>query len=471
MLSAGTITDDARGLTWISQDEIVFAPDPIRGLFRISGDGGTPGVLTEPDVAKGERTHRWPAKIIGRNAVLFTVGSMNSPDDYEGARIDALDLDSGQRVTVLQGASMARHTPDGRLVFARGGALHSVAFDAAGLQTSGPVSSVQAGVSTDFTSGAANFAFGLNGTLAYVHSATSDNQRRLYWLDRHDARPALDLPPAVYNDLSFSPDGSKLALVIGPVGSGDVYIHDLERKTMVRLTFDGRSASPIWSPDGRDVYYAHRPLEPRFVSHVMRKPADGSREAERLQTVDSRLYLGYLADPDTLVCFVPDRPGPPMRRSDIVQLRLGSSDPPVPLVATPGQDYGPALSPDRRYLAHVSDSAGRPEIFVRALSGLGAQWQVSLDGGEEPRWSPDGRQLFYRGGSRLMAADVDLRPTFRSSAPRVLFDQVYNLRVESGNSYAVNPKTGRFISIGLSDTDGVTSPPTLRVVLNWFSGR
>jgi hypothetical protein len=344
--------------------------------------------------------------------------------------------------------------------------LHSIAFDADTLQTSGAATVVQQGVATDFTSGAAHFGFGQNGTLAYVHSPTSDNQHRLYWRDRSEARTAIDLPPAVYNDPSFSPDGSKLALIVGPTGTGDVYIHDLEPKTFLRLTFVSRNATPIWSADGRSVYYAS--IEPMRRAHVMRKPANGSRNAERLQTVNARLYLGYLADPTTLVCYIPDLPGPPARRSDIMQLRLGSAEPPTPLVATEGQDYGPALSPDGRYLAHVSDAAGRPEVFVRDLSGSGAQWQVSFAGGEEPKWSQNGRELFYRNESRLMVVDVDRTPAFRQGAPRVLLEAIYNLRVESGNSFAVHPKTGRFLLIGLSGEEGVRPTPTLRVVLNWF---
>jgi hypothetical protein len=198
----------------------------------------------------------------------------------------------------------------------------------------------------------------------------------------------------------------------------------------------------------------------------MRKPADGSRDAERLHTIDSRIYLGYLRDATTLIGNIPDLPGPPPRRSDIVQMQLGQPGPPSMLVATEGQDFNPAVSPDGRYLAYASDAAGRPEIFVRDLSGSGAQWQVSFTGGEEPRWSPDGRELYYRSGAILMVTAVDVNPTFRVAPNRPLVHGIYNLRVESGVSYAVHPKSGRFLMIRLAGDQ--RSAPTIRVALNWL---
>lgn len=362
---------------------------------------------------------------------------------------------------------MARYLPDGRLVFARGGSLHTVAFDIGTLKTSGPATLAEERVGTDFNSGAAHFAVGQNGTLAYVHASTNYKERRLFWVDRAGAPTALDLPTAVYGDPSFSPDGSRLAMIVGPSGGGDVYVYDLERKTFLRLTFDARNATPIWSADGQTIYYAS--LEPRRRATIMRKPADGSRDAEGLYTLDSsRIYLSYLADPTTLIGYIPDVSVPSPRRSDIVKVRLGSVDPPTPVVATEGQDFGPVVSPDGRFFAYASDTAGRPEIFVRDMSGSGARWQVSFMGGEEPRWSPDGRELYYRTGSQLMVTAVDLTPTFRAAPTKRLFDGMYNLRVESANSYAVHPKTGRFLMIRLAGSEGVSARPTLRVVLNWF---
>ena len=466
-LATGIVTDDSRGLTWTDDNQIVFAPDPVRGLFRVSADGGGQvSVLTEPDVSKDERTHRWPDAIRGHKVVLVTVGASNNPDDYDTARIDAVRTDNAQRVAVLDGASMARYLPGGRLVLARGGSLYTVAFDVDSLKTSGPQTLVEEGVGTDFTSGAAHFSFGQNGTLAYVHGPINDNQRRLFWVDRTGASTRIDLPTAVYGDPSFSPDGSKLAVIVGPSGGGDIYVYDIERKTFLRLTFDSKNTTPIWSADGQTIYYAS--IQPMRRAKVMRKPADGSRDAEQVYSTNSRIYPGYLIDPTTLIAMIPDLPGPPPRRSDIVQVRLGSTDASTPVVATEGQDYGPARSPDGRFLAYASDTAGRPEIFVRDQSGSGARWQVSFTGGEEAKWSPDGRELYYRRANQLMVTAVDLTPTFRASPTKVLIDGIYNLRVESGVSYAVHPKTGRFLMIGLAGEETARLRPALRVVLNWF---
>ena len=402
-LATGIVADDSRGLAWIG-NQIVFAPDPIRGLFTDSADGGTPTVLTEPDVAKDERTHRWPAPVFGQNAVLFTVGASNKPDDYDGARIEALRLDGGERVTVMEGASLARHLPNGRLIFARGGALYSVAFDARSLKRAGRQTVVEQGIGTDFTSGAAHFSVSHNDTLFYVNSGTSDNQRLLFSVDRKGTATSIDLPPAIYSDPRFSPDGSKLAVIVGPSGGGDVYSYDVGRGTFVRLTFDGRNATPIWSADGQQVDYAS--FEPMRRSHVMRKPADGSRRPYRLHSLDSRIYLANLLDPDTIIGYIPDLAGPPPRRSDIVKVRLASANPP-----TAGRrNARPGLRPGRLAgwsLSRVPERRRRPSGNLRpgsvrqrrAVAGVAV-------GGEEPRWSRDGKELYFRSGSQLMVMPV-----------------------------------------------------------------
>ena len=150
----------------------------------------------------------------------------------------------------------------------------------------------------------------------------------------------------------------------------------------------------------------------------------------------------------------------------MAKLALVANAKPETLVATPFDDFSGAWSPDGRWLAYQSDESGRAEVYVRDTSSAGGRWQVSTTGGDEPSWSPDGRELYYRNETQMMAVSVDTRTTFAPSAPRVLFDGVYNLRSDTGVSYAIHPKGDRFLMVRLTE-ENVAS--TMLVVTNWFA--
>ena len=136
------------------------------------------------------------------------------------------------------------------------------------------------------------------------------------------------------------------------------------------------------------------------------------------------------------------------------------------VVNTPFNDYGAAVSPDGRWLAYQTNESGRPEIYVRDLSGTGGRWQISTEGGEEPGWSNDGRELYYRNNDLFMSAAVQTRPSFQASRPKRLFSGVFNQRSNSGVSYDVDPKGGRFLMIRpVADSE---TPAQVRVVVSWF---
>jgi len=125
---------------------------------------------------------------------------------------------------------------------------------------------------------------------------------------------------------------------------------------------------------------------------------------------------------------------------------LGATTRQETLVATAANEYAGAVSAGRQWLAYQSDETARPEIFVRDLAS-GLHWQVTVQGGEEPHWSRDGLQLFYRSANRLMAVPIEPGKTFRYGQPRGLFDGAHNFGIESGRSYDVNPANGRFLLV------------------------
>jgi eukaryotic-like serine/threonine-protein kinase len=255
-------------------------------------------------------------------------------------------------------------------------------------------------------------------------------------------------------------------LLNGTSGLGDVWIYAFARNGLEPLTFTATSAAPIWSSDGRTVYYTAFSLGPEVETTVMRKPADGSREAEALTKIAGRAYVAWV-DPleQSAIIHVADRAD----RGDIVRVPFDSASPPQLLVDSPANEFGAAVSPGGQWLAYQSDSTGRFEIYVQELLTASTRRQVTTAGGEEPRWSRDGSELFYRVANRLMAIRVERGPVFRAGGPRPLFDGIYNSGIESGRSYDVDPAGGRFLLVRPADAEA--TPLSVRVVLNWTSER
>jgi len=163
-----------------------------------------------------------------------------------------------------------------------------------------------------------------------------------------------------------------------------------------------------------------------------------------------------------------DRIDPSNDAGDIVRLTFGQAPSTQPLIDSPRNDFAATVSPNGRWLAYQSDETGRQEVHVFEIGGSGARWQVTSEGGEEPRWSRDGRQLFYRSSNRLMSVPLETGTTFRYGRPRPLFDGIYNSGIESGRSYDVGPGGGRFLLVRPADPG--PAPRAVRVVLNWPLG-
>jgi Tol biopolymer transport system component/tRNA A-37 threonylcarbamoyl transferase component Bud32 len=454
---------DARGMSWLNDDTLIYTPEAVGGLFRISANGGDPQPVSKLDESKKERTHRWPQVLPSEKAVLFTVGTLDSPDSYERSNIEAVILATGERRVVLQGATMARYVPTGHLVFARGGGLNAVGFDPETLTTQGVPEPILQGVAGDETTGATHFSIADDGTLAYVPGGPAANLRRLFWADRSGNLQPINIPPAQYNDVRISPDGSRAVFLMGSSGSGDVWVYDFARATSTRLTFNVANASPVWSADSKSIYYTEIRTTGN-VSTLLRKPADGSREAETVASLKDSAYIKAIKSDGTLAIFDYQMN---TNSGDVVELPLEPNAQITRLLNTSFNEYAAALSADGRWLAYQSNESGRPEIFVRDLSASGGRFPISTDGGEEPRWSSDGRELYYRKSGSFMSVAVEFGPTLHAGAPKELFKGVYDLRSNSGVTYDVDPKHSRFLMIRRSDD--INAPSQARVVLNWFN--
>ena len=412
------------------------------------------------DEERQERTHRWPQVLPGGEWVLFTVGTLDSPEYYEDSRIDIVSLRTGERREILRGASVARVTAGGHLVYAHEGNLFAQPFDLDKVRPAGPAVLVHQGIFTSTSSGAANFDASLDGTLAYVPGSQATAENLLSWVGRDGTSVPAYLTPGPFSQPALSPGGRRVAIVRVGGKTNDVWVLDLDRAALSRLTFEGSNINPVWTPDGERVTFSSIRGDGR--SAIIWKPADGSAGEEILWEEEDQL-LPNSWSPDGLHLAVNRQL--PDGTSDVWILPLENGRKPYPFVEGKFDETMGAFSPDGRWLAYTSDETGRFEVYVRPFPGPGGRWQISTDGGMEPRCPANGREIFFINNYQILAAPMEPGPTLRAGTPRVLFEGNF-VRSTWDVSYDVTADGERLLML----KTGVESaaPDRVHLVLDWF---
>jgi Tol biopolymer transport system component len=415
---------DGRGGAWGPNDVIVFAPETTTGLHRVSAGGGT----AEPITTRGEkeRTHRWPTFIPGTDTVVFISQAHDAA--YDDASIEAVHVGTKARKVLVRGGTYPRYLASGHLAYVRENTLFAVPLDAAALEVTGaaqPVlSSVMSsrGVGAGVGDGSAQIAVSDNGTAIMISGEAAPLVSELVVTDRN-GKPVYTYPEKrEFRSPRFSPDGNRIAVQMSEGRHTHVFVLELARGTLTRVTFDGTmNGTPAWSRDGRLLaFFSDRHGNGLNVFTVR---SDGAGEPTVVTTATNiNVPFSFAPDDKSILGM---QQGNSSSALDVVLFSRADKTV-TPILKSPANEVLPVFSPDGKWIAYASDETSREEIYIRPFPVQGGRWVVSADGGMGPVWTKQGRELIYLGGrdfTRLTAVEVSVKDgAIRPGKPQVLFE-------------------------------------------------
>jgi|SRR5579859_5395268 len=447
-----------RGGAWSKQGVIVFNPQAVEPLFRVSESGG----VREPasKLEASENSHRWPQFLPDGKHFLYWSRGTGGPQDntlYVGL------LGSLQAKAILKGTTMAAYA-SGYLLFMRDARLVAQPFDLRRLEVTGEAVTLAEGITLNDLSARPVFSASENGTLVYQSSAAPAIWN-LLWVTRDGKQVgSITQQGAPYFYPGLSPDGDRLAVSFAStLGTNGVWIFDLQRGTRTRITFEnGIQHDPLWAPDGKTVFYGSLI---GGITHIYAKAADGSGSERTILATAGVSEFPTSISPDGRYLVFDRRALTGTQTShDLWILPLFGDGKPFPIVQTSFDDTGAAVAPNGNWMAYQNNESGRTEIYITPFPGGGPKWQVSTTGGITAHWRRDGKELFFLDlASNVMAVDVDTSgSTIRLGVPHALFSAV-GVRRGSG-AYDVTADGKKFL-INSGDVKESSEPMTL--VLDW----
>jgi len=471
-----TVSDSLTGVAGASwgPDNFIYAdgfvPFIPAGLVRVEAKAGAAARwFTTPDTAAGEVDHTWPDVLPNGKGVLFTVGfgGRNGLKGRTSYAIAVADIPSGKHRVILDDAMYARYAPPGYLLYVTTNkALMVVPFDQNSMKVAGEPTALTEGMRLGLL-GSADLAVSATGTLVYATGA-GEGKQELVWVTRDGKERAIDPDwPALYmGSPTLSPDGKSLAIarVANVESPSSIWIKRLDRGPSIQVTVNTKeNFMPAWTPDGKSVTFCSTSATGAIDLWTQR--ADGSAQPVMQVHEKSNLFNARWSPDGEWLLFQTDIASP--GAGDILAIRPGIDTAPVPVVATRFSEISPALSPNGRWLAYVSNETGEDKIYLVPFPNTGtSKWAISGGGATEPVWSHRGSELFYRDASgNLVAVEVNTSPTFSLGRATVLFPAARFNYLRFNPQYAVAPDDQRFLMIRPLQT---TTPDKLIVVENWF---
>ncbi|MCL4692832.1 MAG: serine/threonine-protein kinase [Candidatus Hydrogenedentes bacterium] len=448
------------GVDWAGETIYYISGMPSE-LLRIPDTGGEPELLPLPEEGTGGFICGSPSVVPEERGLLY--GAAYAPD-LNLIRVMLLDFATRKTTVLVESALRPAYVRTGHVLFTQRGRVMALPFDAAAMRATGaPILVPESRIAAPQWP-AVQFDVADDGTLVYVptvHESDFRQTRTLVWIDREGKEEPVAQPAKSYECARIAPDGERAAVSV----KGDIWIIDLAKGTNARFTFDqANNEYPVWSPDGQVLVFS--------TSHdgrhaLCRKRLDGTGEPTILE-LSPNVHHPHGWSPDGQHIVLVE-----YSTKQNVHISLCSPDGSggLRLWSDPGAfERAPSLSRDGRFIAYVGGETGREEVYVQPFPDRGGKWQISFDGGVEPEWSPDGRELYYREGDTLMAVSIQTEPKFSASEPRRLFSWNYFAPAIRAFTYHVAADGSRFLMIKQTDAPAAAPPASeIVVVQNWFA--
>jgi len=455
----------ARGGTWNRGGVIVFS-GLAGGLYRVPAAGGVPASLAHLRTSDARGFQRFPEFLPDGRHILY----LQSTAQAETTGIYVGSLDGKPPARILPDISNAVYSPaaassrTGLLVFRRENTLMAQPFDPARLQTTGEMFPLAEQVGLALNAGFGAFSVSDGGVLAFWSGAPES--RELAWLDRAGKRLGPIGKPGAFAQAALSPDEKTIALHVGSYAAGDVWLQDLTRGVMSRLTFlRGSTLSPVWSPDGSRIVFSNISGGSSFSIYL--KPTSGAGKEELLKSGGINVFPWDWSRDGKFVVFSEFSAE---TSDDLWLLPLEGDHKPIPYLQTPFSETQGQFSPDGRWMAYVSNESGQNQVYVQTIPASGAKWQISTSGGDEPRWRSDGKELFYLAADRKLMAV----PVKTGGAPSGSFEAgqalpLFEIEPGPGGRPYQPARDGQRFLVNVTAGDTAAAPP-ITVVLNWTAG-
>ena len=445
-LAAMTTSTSTAGGTWNAEGVVVFA-EARSGLKSVPAAGGATAAVTTLDAAAQETEHQWPQFLPGGRRFLYGIRSANP--ERNGVFVGSLD--STEKIRVLAAPTTRATYAGGYLVFAQDRALTARAFDPKTLKVGSTLHTIAGDIA------AAGFAPPNAGLLTYL---PGKEQGRGVWFDRTGARVGtLEMPSEVFA-VALSPDERQIAASDALSPTAGIWLFDLRRGTRGRFTTIG--SSPVWSRDGARVVFSSS--QANGVLELYQKASFGNEREELLLTTGHSSWPHDWSPDGRYIIYTRAS-----QKSKMDLWLLSTADrKPTPYLETAFNELQGQVSPDGQWLAYTSDESGIWEVYVQSFPMPGHRRTISTNGGAQPRWRKDGKELFYLGSDRrLMTVKIqqklDAQGMLDVSEPEPLFQTRIRGPLErQWIDYAVAGNGQRFL---ICETERMD--PSMTVLLNW----
>ena len=449
------------GAAWLDDGTLIYVSTDFTRLRRVSAAGGVGTVVLDNAGLQG-LGFAYPTPLPKARGVLFQACSSGCVT----MSLRVLDLRTGTQKLLLSEVGQSWYLPTGQLLYTRrDGVVLAAPFDLDRLELTGVAVPVLDRVLVFF--GFAQLAWSPSGSVVYASGENRSNANVMVRVSRTGGVTPIDTAwSGRFSSFALSPDGRRLAMGVGAgTGALNIWVKQLERGPLTRLSFGGGDRRPVWSPDGRMIAFIRDTIG---TSVVAGRFADGSRPDTILLRLSRQLQeVDWSRDGRWLIVRTDNGTA---GAGDIVGVRTSGDTTPVELVHSSFTELNPAISPDGRWLAYASNESGQFEVYVRPFPNTGdGRWQVSTEGGGGPRWSPDGRELFYLDlASRVNAVPISVTPSFAAGALRPLFDASGFSVDNFSHSFDLTPDGRSFIFAAPRQQVGATRPTSLVRVDHWF---